>query len=98
MACIPITVTALPSLIVAEAFDVNPKTLQVGNTFVATQVVRNTGGSSGIAIVDFREGGATGTIIDTKQVTVPAGASVTVTSITFIADTVGTTSICATLR
>jgi len=97
MACITITVTAPASNLVAGEFDVEPKTLVVGETFTVTQVVSNTGGSSGIATVDFRVGGINGTVVATKTKTIAAGTSSTLSTV-LVADTAGQIGICATLR
>jgi hypothetical protein len=92
MACITITVAAMPANMVAGAFDVNPKTLQVGTTFTATQVVSNTGGSDGVATVNFTAGG----VVQTKTATIPAGGTTTI-SATYTSSTPGSLVVCGEL-
>ena len=92
MACITVTVTALPANMVAGTYSVTPLTVQVGGSFTASQIINNTGGSSGTATVTFSAGGTP--VVQTFAIA--AGGTHTFTQ-TFTASTAGTVSVCSTL-
>jgi hypothetical protein len=93
LGCITITVQALPSAFTAGAFGVSATTLDVGDTFTLSLPVSNTGGTSGVATVDFTAGGIT----QTKTATIAAGGTATL-SASFTAATEGQLIVCGDLR
>ena len=93
MACITITVADLPDNMVAGAYSVTPTNVYVGDSFTASQVVNNTGGTSGTATVLFDAGG----VQQTKTAVIPAGGTATLTA-TYTASTEGSVSVCSTLQ
>jgi hypothetical protein len=90
--CVITYTVVLPPNMVAGSFDVQPRTVQVNGTITATQVVNNTGGSSGTTTVTF----TAGDLMQIKTATIAAGGTATL-SATWVVASAGTLSVCATL-
>jgi hypothetical protein len=83
--------TVLPATMVLGAFDVQPKTVQIGTDFTVTQVVDNIGGESGVATVTFTVDGGESQV---KTATIEAGGTATL-SATYTMASEGSADVCA---
>lgn len=97
--CITITIIQPKAVLTMDTVVSDKVTAQVGESFIVSATVRNTGTANGSATVTFKEGSETGTTVGSAKTQVIApNSSVVIKSDSMVVDGDGTSlTICAVL-